>query len=110
VQLQSRLQSFQQAGIAVVALTYDAPALQKKFIEKYAIGYPLLSDIGAASVTGLGVLNTEYKPGDSAYGVAHPGVFVVNPQQQIVGKLFIEDFKTRVDADGVLAFAQDKLR
>ena len=99
-----------KAGIGVVALTYDTPELQKKFIDKYAIGYPLLSDIGAASVQSLGVLNVEYEPGDSAFGVPYPGVFVVNPQQQIVGKLFVEDYKTRVDAAGVLAFALDKLR
>ncbi len=110
MQLQGRLQSFQQAGIGVVALTYDAPALQKKFSDTYAIGYPLLADIDAASVKSLGVLNTEYEPGDAAYGVAYPGVFVVNPQRQIVGKVFLEGYKTRVDADGVLAFALDKLR
>jgi peroxiredoxin len=110
VQLQSRLSNFQQAGIAVAALTYDAPALQKKFIDKYAIDYPVLSDIGAASVTSLGVLNAEYAPGDAAFGVPYPGVFVVNPQQQIVGKVFLEGYKTRVDADGVLAFALEKLR
>jgi peroxiredoxin len=110
VQLQSRLEGFQQAGIGVVALTYDTPALQKKFTDKYAIGYPLLSDVGAASVTSLGVLDTDYEEDDSPIGVAHPGVFVVNRERQIVGKLFIEDYKTRVSADGVLAFAQDKLR
>ena len=109
MQLQGELQSFEQAGIAVVALTYDSPELQKKFVDKYAISYALLSDVGATSVQNLGVLDAEYKPGNGAYGIPYPGVFVVNPQQQIVGKVFIEGYKTRVDADGVLAYALDKL-
>ena len=110
MQLQSRLDSFRQAGIGVVALTYDAPELQKKFIDKYAIDYPVLSDVGATSVKNLGVLDVEYAPDDSAFGVPYPGVFVVNAQRQIVGKVFVEGYTTRVDADGVLAFAIDKLR
>ena len=110
MQLQGKLQNFQQAGIAVVALTYDSPDLQKKFIDKFAIGYPVLSDVAATSVKNLGVLDAEYKPGDSAFGIPYPGVFVVNAQQQIVGKVFIEGYKTRVDADGVLAYALNKLR
>ena len=110
MQLQSRLDSYQQAGIGVVVLTYDSPALQKKFIDKFAISYPVLSDVGAESVRNLGVLNTEYAQGDSGFGVAYPGVFVVNPQRQIVGKIFLEGVKPRVDADHVLAFVIDKLR
>lgn len=110
MQLQSHLKDFEQAGINVAALTYDSPALQQKFIDQFAIAYPLLSDIDAASITSLGVLNTEYPPGDSNYGIAYPGVFVLDPQQTIVGKVFVEGYSTRVDADGVLAYAREKLQ
>ena len=105
MQLQSHLDAFQQAGIGVVALTYDSPELQQQFIDKYSIAYPLLSDVNATSVTNLGVLNTQYKPGDSNYGIPYPGVFVLDRNQMIVGKIFIEGYKQRVDADGVLAAA-----
>ena len=110
MQLQSHLESFQQAGIGVVALTYDSPELQQKFIDKFSITYPLLSDVDATSVTNLGILNTEYKPGDSNFGIPYPGVFVLNAQQQIVGKVFLEGYSKRVDAAGVLAFAQKVLQ
>jgi peroxiredoxin len=93
-----------------VALTYDSPERQRKFIDTFSITYPLLSDVDATSVTNLGILNTEYKPGDSNFGIPYPGVFVVNAQQQIVGKLFLEGYSTRVDAPGVLAFAQKALQ
>jgi len=110
VQLQSRIQGFEQAGIGVAVLSYDAPALQQKFIDKHAITYPLLSDVAATSIGALGVLDAEYKPGDSAYGVAYPGVFIVNRDGVIVGKVFVKGFEHRVDADGVLAAAQAALQ
>jgi peroxiredoxin len=92
-----------------VALTYDAPALQRKFIDKFSITYPLLSDVDATSVQSLGILDTEYQPGDSNYGIPHPGIFIVNREQRIVGKLFIDGFETRVDADAVLDYAKQAL-
>ena len=110
MQLQSHLKDFQQAGINVAALTYDSPALQRKFIDKFTITYPVLSDIDATSITNLGILNTDYPPGDSNYGIPYPGVFVLDAEQKIVGKVFVEGYSTRVGADGVLAYARDLLR
>ena len=110
MQLQSQLKSFEDAGIGVVALTYDSPALQQKFIDKFSITYPLLSDIDAESVAQLGILDAEYQPGQPAYGIPYPGVFIVNSERKIVGKVFLKGYKTRVDAQGVLAYALQKLQ
>ena len=110
MQLQGSLGSFEQAGIGVAALTYDSPTLQQAFVDKFSITYPVLSDIDAASVTALGILDSEYGPGDPNHGVAHPGVFVLDANQQIVGKVFIEGYEKRVDAAGVLAYAQQALQ
>jgi peroxiredoxin len=109
VQLQDQAQSFEAAGIAIVAITYDAPDLQRKFIERFSITYPLLSDVAAGSMTSLGILNTEYEPGDSAYGVPHPGIFVLDRDLNVVGKLFVDGYERRVDAAAVLAFARGLL-
>ena len=110
MQLQGRLESYKAAGLNVVALTYDAPPLQQAFIDKFAITYPVLSDVDAASVKQLGILNTEYKPGDDAYGIPYPGVFIVSPDGRIAGKVFLSGYSTRVGADGVLAHAQRVLK
>jgi peroxiredoxin len=103
VQLQQYQQDFKDAGIGIVALTYDAPDLQQAFVDKNNISYPFLSDIDATTVKALGILNEEYQPGDGAYGIPHPGVFIINPSSEVVGKIFVEGFKTRVDAKAVLA-------
>jgi len=53
----------------------------------------------------LGILNEQYEPGEPAYGIPHPGVFVVNPNNEIVGKIFVENFRERVDGEGTLQYA-----
>jgi peroxiredoxin len=110
VQLQEHLAEFQAAGLGVVAMTYDAPDVQNRFVRKFLIGYPLLSDVEAKSVRALAILNTEYQPGHDAYGIPHPGVFVVSPEGTIVGKLFIEAYESRVDATSVLGYARAVLQ
>lgn len=110
MQLQGETAKFDEAGIGVVALTYDAPDLQRKFIEKFRITYPVLSDVEATSMKNLGILNTEYEPGDSSYGIPYPGVFVVKPDGTIAGKVFIEGYEKRIDAASLLAYAKEVLR
>ena len=53
----------------------------------------------------LGILNEKYKPGEPAYGIPHPGVFIVNLDNAIVGKIFIDSYRERVDGEGTLRYA-----
>jgi peroxiredoxin len=110
VQLQENLDSFEQAGIAVVAMTYDAPELQQVFIDEQGISYPFLSDIDARSVQALDIVNSKYPPGDVHYGIPFPGIYVVNSDNIIVGKIFVEGYRTRVEAASVLAYAKSVLK
>lgn len=93
----------------MAAITYDSPELQQIFIQEQGIAFPLVSDIDAITMLSLGILNTEYSAGDDNYGVPWPGIFVLNPNQQIVGKVFLEGYSTRVDASAVLEYAITKL-
>ena len=93
----------------MVALTYDAESLQQQFVERFGIDYPLLSDVDAASVLALGILNEDYEPGDSAYGIPYPGAFVLDEDLTVRGKIFIEGYQTRVDAEHTLAAAREAL-
>ncbi len=86
-------------------VTYDAPELQQAFIDAGNITYPFISDIDTATMVALGILNPGPEPGEPAYGIPHPGVFVVNPDNEIVGKVFIESFRERVDGPGTLRYA-----
>jgi peroxiredoxin len=109
VQLQEHLQAFQDAGFGVVVLTSDSPSTQDAFIESWNIQYPMLSDVNATSVKALQILNTDYEPGDGAYGIPYPGVFVIGTDQKIAGKIFIDGYQTRMKTLNLLKYAKSVL-
>jgi peroxiredoxin len=109
IQLQEHKAGFDAAGIGMVAITYDEPALQQAFIDKFAITIPVLSDVQALSFKTLGILNEEYQPGDFQYGIPHPGIIVIDPAGKVVGKLFLRAYSSRVDSAAALAFARTAL-
>lgn len=108
-ELQEHVEAFEEAGIGLVVVTYDSPELQQRFIEAGDITYPFLSDIDASTMISLGILNEDYSPGDRAYGIPHPGAFIVNPDKEIVGKIFVESFRVRVEGAGTLEHALEVL-
>ena len=109
IQLQEHKAAYDEAGIAIVAMTYDAPALQRRFVDKWGIGYPILHDVDALSFKTLGILNEEYQPGDHHYGIPHPGMIVIDTAGVVRGKLFLEAYSVRVDALSALDYAKRQL-
>ncbi len=109
MQLQNNIKQFSDAGLNIVLVTYDAPELQQAFIDKFNITYPVLSEQDAATVKALGILNEEYAPGDGAYGIPYPGIFVLDAQMTVKAKIFVEDYAERVTSDGVLAVTREAL-
>ncbi len=109
IQLQAHSADFAAAGIGMVAITYDDPQLQQAFIDKFGITIPVLSDIDGLSFKTLGILNNQYRKGDFQYGIPYPGMIVINPEGEVVGKLFLEAYSSRVDSAAALAFARAAL-
>jgi peroxiredoxin len=108
-ELQEHADAFESAGLAVVILTYDTPELQQAFIDAGSITFPFISDVDTASMRALGILNEQYAPGDPAYGIPYPGVFVIDPEQNIAGKIFIESYRERIDGRSLLGYALEVL-
>ncbi len=109
VQLQKYKEDFDRAGIGLVGITYDDPQLQQAFITRQGITIPILSDIDALTFKTLGILNEAYAPGDSRYGIPHPGMIVIDSRGKVVGKLFLEAYSSRVDSAAALAYARQAL-
>ena len=105
IQLQEYKADFDAAGIGMVAITYDDPALQQVFVDKFGIQYPLLHDVDTLTFKTLGILNEDYAPGESAYGIPHPGMIVIDRNGIIVGKQFLEAYSVRVDSAAALDYA-----
>ena len=104
VQLQQDRALFTEAGLNIISISYDSPALQAAFAKDYGITFALLSDVEAQTVKALGILNQDYSPGDGAYGIPYPGIYVVDRNKMIRGKIFLESYNKRLDAKAVFEF------
>lgn len=109
IQLQESKAAFDEAGIGMVAMTYDAPELLRRFADRHQISIPLLSDDNTLTFKTLGILNEDYPPDDTHYGIPYPGMIIVDPNGIVVGKLFVENYAQRVDSTAALAFAKSAL-
>ncbi|MEM8563874.1 MAG: redoxin domain-containing protein [Pseudomonadota bacterium] len=109
LQLQNHLEDFEDAGIGLLAITYDRPGVQEAFSAEFGITIPLASDINALSFKTLGILNPDYGPDEIEYGIPYPGMIVVDPQGIVAGKLFLESYDTRIHAGAALNYAKQAL-
>ena len=106
IKLQEHKSYFDLYGIKLVAITYDSEDAQQSFIEQHGITIPVLSDNQNNSFRALGILNQGYQPGDSEYGLPHPGAIIVNRDGIIMGKLFVENPNLRVYSSEMLDYAK----
>ena len=83
-------------------MTYDGLDILAGFHAEQELGYPLLSDKGGNHAVALDVLNENYKPGDFAYGIAHPGVLHITPDGVIAAKIAVPGYRRRPSMDAVL--------
>ncbi len=88
VQLQKDLNRINEAGIDLVAVSYDAADTLKGFAEKKMIQYPLLSDPKSEAIGAFKIRNQEVKKGSRLDGIPHPGTFLVDSDGVVRGKLF----------------------
>jgi peroxiredoxin len=100
--MQAAQEQFAALGFTLAAMTYDPVATLKEAEEEHGTSMPLLSDEDTRHVTAMGILNTQYSPGERAYGIPYPGIFVIDAQGVIRAKLAEKDYKVRPDVSLVL--------
>jgi len=93
VQLQSDLKSVEAAGVQVVGISYDSPAVLKKFCDQMKITFPLLSDPESETIDAYHIRNQAAR--GRAVGVPNPGTFILDRDGVIRAKLFLEGFRDR---------------
>jgi peroxiredoxin len=94
----------ENAGVRIVALSYDAPAVGEAAAKKLGLAYPLLSDAGSKVITAYGVLNHEAK-GKGA-GIPHPVVFIIDQKGIIRAKLMRDNYRDRPESAEIVAAAK----
>ena len=106
MQLTEIADQFEAMGIEIAAMTYDSVATLKDVELDRGVPFTLLNDADSTHIIGLGILNTtDYEPGQRAYGVPYPGIFLVSPDGIIRYKFAEEGYRNRPDFDNVLEAA-----
>lgn len=102
MQLQQNLSHFDDAGVAVFAISYDPIEHQAQFAAEFGINFPLLADPDSRVIRAVGILNTLIEPHEEVYGIPFPGSYVVGVDGAIEEKLFFQSYRTRPSAASVL--------
>lgn len=97
---------FEALGIQVAAMSYDSNETSREFAERHDIRFPILADENARHVLAFGILNEQYEPGHRAYGIPHPGIFLVDGDGMIVAKFAEDNYRERPDLTVVLEAAR----
>ena len=88
MQLQKDLERINDAGIDVVAVSYDSVDILSEFAGQKEIKFPLLSDPKSIAIESYHIRNQEVKEGSRLDGIPHPGTFLVDSEGVIRAKLF----------------------
>ena len=106
MQLTDIAEQFETMGVSVVAMTYDSIEILQEVSEDEGIRFTLLRDEDITYVNRLGILNdTDYKPGQRAYGVPYPGIFLISSDGIIRAKFAEESYRDRPDFSDILTAA-----
>lgn len=96
---------FAAMGISVATMTYDSLDILKAAEEDYSVSFPMLRDEDVKHVSALGILNQQYQPGQRAYGIPEPGIFLISADGIIRFKFAEQDYRMRPDFSLVLEAA-----
>ena len=102
MELQEQRAAFEKQGLNVAAVSYDSPAIMYDFATRKNITYPLLSDPDSKMIRDFGILNESVAKGTMAYGVPHPGTYIVNPRGVVTKKFFENDYRERYSSGTIL--------
>ena len=115
MELQGRVEELRSDGLGLVGISYDSREILADFTERNGITFPLLSDVGSATIRRYGILNTvaeealgpngnnpavladflQYvsvtQASERFRGIPFPGTFIVDPQGRVTSRFF-EDY------------------
>jgi peroxiredoxin len=105
VELKDAAQQLAARGYGLAVITYDATPVLEKFHSRQQLPYPLLSDRGSQLIRALGLVDTQYPPGNMAHGVPLATVLVVDRSGVIRAANVSPDFRMRPSVDEIIAMA-----
>jgi peroxiredoxin len=119
LELQSQYASLRKDGLGLVGISYDSKDILSAFSEQHGITFPLLSDVGSATIKRYGILNTVAEEGlgpngsdpdvtarvklyvsanganERQRGIPFPGTFIVDRAGHVKARFFEDSYTVR---------------
>lgn len=97
---------FESMGFNVATMTYDSLQTLKNAETDHGVDFPMLRDEDTRHFSALNIVNDQYEPGDRAYGIPYPGIFLLDADGTIRFKFAEADYRERPDFSEVLTVAE----
>ncbi len=108
IDMNTGIAGIEKRGYRLAGISYDPPTPEAEFIKKWNIRYTLLSDPKSEIIDRYNLRDPLYPPGNRAYGVPRPIIFILDRDGVIRAKLYEETYKTRPPV-GLVLETLDKL-
>jgi peroxiredoxin len=103
-ELQMRTADLAKSGIGLAAVSYDPVPVLADFSKRRGITFPLLSDLGSATIKRYGILNTTVpESSQQTYGIPFPGTFMLNAQGVVTSRFFEQAYQERATVGSIMA-------
>lgn len=98
-------------GVALFGISYDDVSDLRRFADGWGVRFPLLADRGSELLQRIGMVDLDLAehaaefglvPRDHQWGVAYPGVFVLDEDGLVVEKHFERNYRERRTAETLL--------
>ena len=94
-------------GLAVI--TYDPMPVLQEFATRRGINFPLLSDVGSATIKRYGLLNTTVAADNALSGYPFPGTFVLERDGTVRARFFEDAYEERNTVNSIMVRLGGKL-
>lgn len=101
MELEEKAAGIRASGYGIAGISYDSQEILKDFATRKHLTFPLLSDPKSEIIKRFGILNPVPKSGEVAYGVPHPGIFIVDPAGVVQSKFFEDKYTDRQTASSI---------
>jgi len=132
VELQGQVKELRDKGLGLATISYDPVEILAGFSKEHGITFPMLSDVGSATIKKYGILNTAVEWGlgpdkdDPAVqaevqtfvsavgvrpamrGIPFPGTFILDPQGRVKQRFFEDFYRERNTVSSLLIKLGDK--
>ena len=95
IDLNTGVAAMGKRGYKLAGISYDKPEVLKTFIERRNLTYTLLSDPKSEVIDRYKLRDPQYPPGNFAYSVPRPIIFILDRNGVIKAKLYEDTYTKR---------------